>query len=198
MFACIEIVCRLINKSTNFEGYSTYLYTVLDIIQKTSFYLIFMGLGALYPRMKTRRRKSVIIATTILIVSIILLLCCKIFFGNTLNMQSNKFPPNHMFLFFSFIVLCTLYILTPLIKKVYLRITRIVPVLNKWVILFSQNSIFIFLYQTFSFWIVSIIIKYIGMRNDYLIFAFALVTVYPLIWLTIKLINRIKTVRKRL
>lgn len=198
VFACIEIVCRLINKSTSFEGYGTYVYTALDIIQKTSFYLIFMGLGVLYPRIKTRSRKSVIIATTILIVSIILSLSCKIFFGNTLDMQSNKFPPNHMFLFYSFIVLSFLYIVKPLIDKVYLRITKIIPILDKWILIFSQNSIYVFLYQTFSFWIISIVLKYIGVHNDYLAFAIALVTVYPMVGLTIKLINRIQALRKRI
>ena len=198
VFACIEILCRLINKSTNFEGYGTYLYTALDIIQKTSFYLIFMGLGVLYPRMKTLRRKSLIIATTILIVSMILLLSCKIFFGNTLNMQSNKFPPNHMFLFYSLVVLSLLYIVKPLINRVYLWITKTIPILDKWILLFSQNSIYVFLYQTFSFWAFSIVLKHIELHNDYLIFAIALVIIYPMIWLTIKLINRIKAMRKRL
>lgn len=194
----MEIVCRLISKSTDFEGYSTYLYTVLDIIQKTSFYLIFMGLGVLYSRIKTRSRKSVIIAMTILIVSIILLLSCKILFGNTLNMQSNKFPPNHTFLFYSFVVLSLLYIVKPLINRVYLWIIRFAPILDKWILLFSQNSIYIFLYQAFSFWIISIVLKYIGVNNDYLAFTIALVTVYPMVGLTIKLINRIQTLRKRI
>lgn len=198
VFACIEIVCRLINKSTNFEGYSTYLYTVLDIIQKTSFYLIFMGLGVLYPRIKNRSRKSMIIATTMLLVSIILLLSCKIIFGNTLNMQSNKFPPNHMFLFYSFIVLSLLYIVKPLINRVYLWMIRFIPILDKWILIFSQNSIYIFLYQTFSFWIISIVLKYIGFHNDYLVFVIALITVYPMIGLNIKLINRIQAIRKRI
>ena len=196
VFVCIEIVCGLINKNTNFEGYGVYLYTALDIIQKASFYLIFMGLGVLYPRMKTRSRKSVIIATTILVVSIILLLSCKVFFGNTLDMQSNKFPPNHVFLFYSFVVLCILYIAEPLMKRLYFWITRYIPILDKWILLFSQNSIYVFLYQTLSFGVISFVIKHIGLHNDYLVLAIAIVTVYPMIWLTIKLIKRIQAIRR--
>ena len=197
VFACIEIVCRLINRNINFEGYGTYLYTALDIIQKTSFYLIFMGLGALYPKIRIRKKNSVILASAILILSIILLLSCKIFFGNTLNMQSNKFPPNHMFLFYSFVVLCILYIVKPLVSKVYIMVVRFVPIIDKWVLLFSKNSIYVFLYQTFSFWIISTILKYIGVQNDSLKLAIALVTVYPMVWLSIKIIKSIQDIRKR-
>ena len=106
--------------------------------------------------------------------------------------------PNHMFLFYSFIVLSLLYIVKPLINRVYLWMIRFIPILDKWILIFSQNSIYIFLYQTFSFWIISIVLKYIGFHNDYLVFVIALITVYPMIGLNIKLINRIQAIRKRI
>ena len=192
VFICTEIVCSLISKSINHAGYGACFCTILDITQKTAFYLIFMGLGILYPGMKNRDRKSVIIATALLIVSVILLLGCRIIFSNTLDMQSNKFPPNHMFLFYSFAVLSILYIAKPLIAGVYSGITGFIPIIDKWVLLFSHNSIYVFLYQTISFWIFRIVIRYIGLRNEFFVFVAALVTLYPMVWLTIKIINHIQ------
>ena len=196
VFAGIEMLCTFIHQNTSFEGYAAGFYTALDILQKSFFYLIFMGLGVLYPRLKNRSRKGVITATAILILSIILLLVCKTFLGDTLDMQTNKFPPNHMFLFYSFAVLCALYIAKPLLKRGYLRMTRCIPILDKWVLLFSHNSIYVFLYQTFSFLIIDIFLRLLKVNNDYLVFAIALVTVYPMIWLSIRLINCIRTIKK--
>lgn len=198
VFVIIEIVCGLLSNNTNLEGYGNYVYTGLDILQKTSFYLIFMGLGVFYPRIKTRNRKSMIIAMIISVLSIILLLSFRFLFHNTLNMQSNKFPPNHMFLLYSFFVLGILYIGKSAFRRIYFCIIRFIPILDKWILLFSQNSIYIFLYQAFSFGALSIVLKYIGLHNDYLIFAIALITIYPMIWLTVKLVNRFQALRKRL
>ncbi|MCR4614951.1 MAG: acyltransferase [Clostridiales bacterium] len=192
-FGIVEILCAKISANTNIED----IYTLLNILQKSAFYMIFMGLGVLYPKLKERDRKKVIAAAALLFVSLAGMSACKYLFGDTIDMQSNKFPPNHMFLLYSFAVLSLVYIALPLIKNLYLRLIKTMPLLDRLVLLFSKNSIYVFLYQTFSFWIVGVVFKRTGLTNDTLKLIFAVIAVYPLIWLTIRIADRLKTEKRK-
>ncbi len=197
LFLVVESVCFYINNNTAFEGYGAYVYTALDIVQKTFFYLIFMGLGVLYPRIKERNTKKAVFAFLVFAVSISGLLVSKFLFGVVVDMQYNKFPPNFVFLFYSFAVMTGIYLAVPFVKKLYLKLAKAFPFADDFILLFSQNSIYVFLYQTIPFLIIGSLFDLLGFKNDVLVFVLGMITIYPMIWLTIKMINKINNIKQK-
>ena len=171
------------------------LCNILNIVQQVVFYLIFIGLGILYPKLKLRNKKNMIITKSILLFSTLGLLISNFVFSSSIDMQKNKFPPNHMFMFFSFMVLSIFYILKPMLHKIYNKLSKLIPLLDDFILFLSKNSLHVFLYQSFSFLIINIFIEALGLENDLLIFCFSFITAYPLTYLIIKIINVIKDSR---
>ena len=192
LYLIVESVCFFINKNTVFNGFASYITTLLDLLQKTAFYTIFMALGLFYTSLKKRTNKKTFSAAIVFLLCVTGIVFCKVFVKSSLNMQDNKFPPNYMFLIFSFSVLSLIYLLMPIMKKVYRYLIKRMPLLDRFVLYFSKNSIYVFLYQSFSFWVFSIVLRYIGVHNDYLVFVIALIAVYPMIIFTIRIISIVK------
>lgn len=193
VFLVVEYGCFFIRQNTTF-GTTIYTNTLLCILQETFFYLIFMALGALYPQLKVRTKKQLRCTAGVLFLCIMGLISCKFIFHLSLNMQNNKFPPNYIFLMFAFIVLSLIYLAYPLLKNIYYGITTKIPLFDRFVMNFSKNSLYVFLYQSFSFFIASKLMEMLGLHNEWAIFATAIITVYPIILLIITIIINIKKI----
>ena len=194
VFINVEVLLGILRTIPN-EG-STLYSNILFIIQESFFYMIFVGLGLMYRQLKQRKSIDLILAAAILTAAVIGIVICHFVFGNTLDMQTNKFPPNHVFMFYSFAVLSLLYLVLPFLKKIYKLLISIIPVLDKLIVTFSENSIYVFLYQGFAFWIVNRLLVFLDMHNSLLEAAVAFGTIYPMVWLTVVIINRIRSFRK--
>lgn len=112
--------------------------------------------------------------------------------GDSLDMQKNKFPPNHMFLLYSFAVLCAIFLLKPFVKSGYLRIVKRIPALDRFVLFFSRHSMYVFLYQAFAFYLLDMALQKTGLPHNAWTFILLLAAVYPLVWLIVKAVIRLK------
>ena len=70
----------------------------------------------------------------------------------TLDMQNNKFPPNIMFVVFSFLSITIMSYVYPLLKYIVLKI----PYLNNLFTDYSKHMLSIFFYHSLALWIASI------------------------------------------
>ena len=87
--------------------------------------------------------------------------------GYSLNMQSNKFPPNIVFFFFSFMAMSFLYLIYPVLESVliHLKQNKLFGVIFK---IFCTKSMTVFLYQVFAFNITLRLINYLSIGNSFL------------------------------
>ena len=197
IFFAVEIIFRLTLTGFPEEGAGAYIHSFSEIIQESFFYTIFMGTGVLYSQFKQRRKTDLIMSSVILAVSAAGLIISSLLPGHTLDMQENKFPANHVFLFYSFAVMTLLYLAMPLIKRIYRSIVRLIPAVDRFFMTLSENSINVFLYQAFAFWLTDLILFTFNLNNTVLEPFIAIILAYPLVWLTIKLTGIIKSFRKR-
>ena len=193
IYVAVLIADNCFVKYTDLTGFAGYFYKIAEIIHEAAFYMIFTALGVFYPALKKSTVKKRIISAIVLAVSISGLLICKYLLGNSPYMQFNKFPPNRMFFFFSFAFASAVYLLYPVLKKAYLFLVRMIPSLDAAVLYFSYNSIYVFLYQSFAFLLMLNILESVGIKNDWLGFAISFIIVFPLVYLTVKIINRIRS-----
>ena len=196
IFIIIEVVLGIAFKQVPDEGYGIYINQLSDIIQESFFYMIFMGAGVLYPQLKMHKKKDLAISSAILISSVAGLLISVFLLGDTLDMQINKFPANHVFLCYSFAFMTVLYLAMPLIKKLYkILIGKIHPI-DRFFITLSKNSITVFLYQSFAFWMTGLVLTLFNLDDTVFEPFAAILIVYPLVWLTIKIKVLIGSIRK--
>lgn len=122
-----------------------------DILRKAAFYLIFAALGTQWQTLRLRDRKTVKAAAGLTALSAAGLFVCRYLAGGSFDMQANKFPPNHMFLLFSFMMLGLLYLAIPVIARPWRMLAGRFPAAERLVLLYSENSVYVFLYQSFAF-----------------------------------------------
>ena len=197
LFLVVEGLCRLASDSTWIGHIPFDVSSLLSILQKSAFYLIFLCLGLFYAGIKSRRREYTVTAGAVLLMCLTGLLLTAVVWHRTLNMQENKFPPNLVFLMYSFVVLSVIYLAFPVLKKAYLRITHLVPLLDRLVMDFSKYSVYVFLYQSFSFYLVRKIGGKLNLHRDVLYLVYSVFTLYPLLMLTIRIVSRLQMVRRR-
>lgn len=196
LFLLVEVASGLLSKHMPDGAVGTYIRLLSDIIRESSFYIIFMGAGVLYSQFKLRKTTDLLVSFAVLAVSVAGLCISSLVFGQSLDMQTNKFPPNHVFLFYSFAVMTILYLAFPLLKALYRALAKALPPIDKLFSDFSENSITVFLYQSFAFWGTYLILRRFQLRKtDFEPYA-ALLIVYSLAWLTIKLVNLVKAILK--
>ena len=196
IFIIIEIILNLSLKQVPDEGAGIYVNQLSDIIRESFFYMIFMGTGVLYPQLKMRKKKDLAISSAILISSAAGLLISALLLGDTLDMQINKFPANHVFLCYSFAFMTVLYLAMPLIKKMYRFLIGKIPPTDRFFITLSENSITVFLYQSFAFWMTGLMLTLFNLDNTVFEPFAAILLVYPLVWLTIKIKILIRSFRR--
>jgi len=194
----IEIILTLALSGVSEEGAGIYIHSLSLIIAESSFLTIFMGTGVLYSQLKERRKKDLILSASVLAASATGLAISAFLPGSTLDMQKNQFPANHVFLFFSFAIMTSLYLAMPFIKKVYRSLIKVIPAADKLFTVFSDNSMYVFLYQSFAFWFTDLIL--LILKLNYTVFEpfAAFILAYALVWFTIKMIGMIKSAGKRL
>ena len=196
VFFAADFVFRLLPQQVPEAGAGLYLHQLADIIQETAFYIVFMGAGVLYSRFKLRGKGDLLMALAVFAVSVAGLFVSGLVFGQTLDMQENKFPPNHVFLFYSSAVMTLLYLAFPLLKTIYRLLVKAIPPVDWLIADFSKNSITVFLYQSFAFWGTYLLLRRFNLRKtDFEPYA-AVLLVYPLVWLVIRLVNLVKSAWK--
>ena len=167
-------------------------------------FLIFLCLGLFYPKMKVRNQKNTRLALAVLVVSLICMVICGLLPGCTLDMQYNKFPPNHIFLFFCFAALCVVYLSAPAVRLLFRRLGKFSGIVRKIILVYSRQSLYVYLYQSFCFYALSRALfkiqPIIELKNEPLRFVISILLLYPMILLTIimieKLIRYFRKVRK--
>ena len=195
LFVAVEIVLPLAVRNVPGEGGGLYVHRLSDILQETVFYSVFMAAGALHSRLKLREKRDGLLALAILVLSVAGLWISSSVFGRTLDMQENKFPPNHVFLFYASAVMTLLYLALPVLKTLYRLLVRAVPPVDKWIALFSANSMTVFLYQPFAFWGTYLLLRRYGLRKTAWEPYAAILLLYLLVWLIILLANLLKAAR---
>lgn len=162
------------------------VHLLSDIVQESFFYVIFMGIGVLHSRLKVREKGDLAMSAAILAISVAGLCVSGGVFGHSLDMQENKFPPNLVFLFYSFAFMTLLHLVFPPMKKLYRLLAKALPPVGRLVMAFSENSITVFLYQPFAFWGTYLVLRNFGLRKTAWEPYVAVPVVYLLVWLMIK------------
>ena len=163
-----------------------------DILRKAAFYLAFAALGTLWPALKRREGKTVKAAACLLAASAAGLFACRCLSGGTLYMQANKFPPNHLYLLFSLAALSALYLALPGIARAWRALARRFPAPERWVLLYSENSVYAFLYQSFAFLAAARLLDAAGAGRGLAGFLLSSAVVYPLVTLGLLVLRRIR------
>ena len=198
-FIVVEIVFSVsIKQVPSACGAGTYIGKLSHFMLQSSFYMIFMGIGVLYSQFKKREKRDLIMSLSVLAVSMAGLCVSSVLLGQTLNMQMNKFPPNHVFLFYSFAFMTILYLAFPLIKKLYRMLVKAIPLTDKLFASFSENSITVFLYQSFAFWVTNFILCNLHLKKTVYEPFVAIFLVYPLVCIAIKLATLVTSFWKAL
>ncbi len=129
--------------------------------QMTMFYLIWIFCGMFYPEIRqTYRMQKKKLMSCGLFISVAAAICMVLIHkvgGITLNMQSNKFPPNLMFLAYSVCGMSALMCLSSYIIKIVEKIKKN-TFLRRIFEEYSMHSMTIFLFHPFLFMIMIYII----------------------------------------
>ncbi len=139
-------------------------------IQNVSFYSIWTYLGLYYQDIKAvrkgKKKTAYGIGLGVLMISVSFLFL-KYKLGYSLNMQTNKFPPNIVFFFFSFAMMSFLYLIYPWLKKTLKKLAKL-KYIGKIFKVYCTKSMSIFLYQAFAFNITIPVTKCINVGNTFL------------------------------
>lgn len=121
-------------------------------VQNVAFYSFWTYAGLFYPEIKTalKRKHARKYFWLILLLGIFSVCALHIFAKQPLDMQHNKFPPNMMFLTFSFMVMPPILLGMPFLDKIFVHIQNW-KFFGKIFDLFSTRSMTIYLYQPFAF-----------------------------------------------
>lgn len=129
----------------------------VKLIKTVLFYMIFTYMGMFFwswhdylSKGKTR------ILFAILFVIVVGVAIILYFLGMDVDMQNNKFPPNIMFMLYSFAMMILIYYLSDIINKGFMFISKI-KVFDFFITQYKQHSCSVFLYQTFGFWAYTIL-----------------------------------------
>ncbi len=138
-------------------------------IQNVLFYSIWTYIGLYYQEIKQAgkgEKRHVLYGLILLLVSLgVIFLMYKL--GYSMNMQTNKFPPNSVFFFFSVVTMSFLYLIYPGLEKGLKRLAEL-KCIGKIFNVYCTKSLTIFLYQAFAFNITIPIMKCINMGNPVL------------------------------
>lgn len=137
----------------------------LQWLQNLPFYTFWAYLGLSYTEIKNAitSRKAIKWLAMIAVTAMAILTGCH-FFGVSLNMQVNKFPPNTVFLVFSFATMSILGLLLPLLNKAFAKIESM-PLLGTTLTRFSKFSLTVFLWHPFAFLAIIPLVNLIPIAN---------------------------------
>ncbi len=139
-------------------------------IQNVLFYSIWTYIGLFYNDIKSYRKKNQIkaIIFTIIIAGVSIISLYALYkLGYSMDMQSNKFPPNIVFFFFSFATMPFLYLIHPLLELILKKIDGL-KYTGKIFNTYCSKSMTVFLYQTIAFDISLYILNYINIGDSVL------------------------------
>ncbi|MDR1761658.1 MAG: acyltransferase [Bacteroidales bacterium] len=112
------------------------------------FYSFFTYLGLYFTEIT--KKIKLFPALAVIIIGLLLMFVLVTFFGQSLNMQYNKFPPNCIFLFYSLVALAILYICSDVIVKAIQFLKR--NAVFNWIYQqYEQRGLTIFLFHPFVF-----------------------------------------------
>ena len=163
---CIIIIPLLLKMKRGGKGILTLfflgiIFIVLDFadiyyVQMTAFYLIWIMVGMFYPEIRLAYNRKPKITIKISFCIFILGIVCSIMMheimGYSYNMQTNKFPPNMMFLSYSVGTMALLFCLAPRLLNMIEKAKKNILFKN----VFEQyinHSLTIFLFHPFIFMI---------------------------------------------
>jgi hypothetical protein len=121
-------------------------------------------IGLFFNELFCKKRK--ISALFIIVPAFAVIIILHLFFGQSLNIQDNKFPPNFIFLLYTLVVLGILYIFSGFILKIMSYLKR--NSFLRWMLnLYATRSLTIFLFHPFVFLLLNVIKnKIIGFMPD--------------------------------
>lgn len=123
----------------------------VDVAQHIVFYSLWTFIGLFYKDIKTAITDKHIRKCLWIICAVsITLMCILSLCGHSLDMQSNKFPPNIMFLVYSSIAMALIILTLPYLDSILTKIEQH-KLFGRILALFSTRSLTIFLYQVFAF-----------------------------------------------
>lgn len=153
---------------------------VPDLAQKAAYYPMFAALGTQWPELRRRDGKKVRAAAVLMAIGLAGLFGCLLLFGGTLNMQVNKFPPNHLYMFFNFAALGALYIALPLIARAWRFLVRRWALLGRLFHLYSSYSVYAFMYHSFAYLVAMWLLNKTGLRHTFAGWLMSAVIVFPM------------------
>lgn len=122
-----------------------------DLPQKVAFYGLWTYIGLFYGDIrKGLETRPARLAAAGIAAAGMALLCFLYLDGRNLDMQQNKFPPNLIFLLFSFAAMSVLLLLLPRLDALLERVEN-TKVAGRIFELYAKRSMTIFLYQAFAF-----------------------------------------------
>lgn len=120
-------------------------------MQTMAFYTLWIYIGLFYSDLKAiwtqKKQRKLLLLTAFAAMGVI---CALYLTGCTLNMQSNKFPPNMMFLAFSVMMMSLILWAIPYLERVFEFVEKR-RISGKLFDLFKTHSMTVFLYQVFAF-----------------------------------------------
>ena len=120
-------------------------------IQNIAFYVLWTYIGLFYTEIKFITNHSCIKKKLVCIFSIgTATLYILYFAGHSIDMQTNKFPPNIIFFVFTVMMMAAIISVLPYLNRIFDWLEKC-NVANKIFVLFSTRSMTIFLYQVFAF-----------------------------------------------
>ncbi len=161
VFLCVVLIIPILKKLYASKYKVWYAFLLLTIflitcglklgwVQNVAFYALWTYIGLFYSDIKAAVTLKQFRTGAVCVIGgiAVLILCCLT--GSTLDMQSNKFPPNLMFLAFSVVVMGMIVASLPIVDRamVYMEKNKL---FGKIIALYSQKSMTIFLYQVFVF-----------------------------------------------
>jgi len=162
VYMCVILVIPMFKRMKQSQERVRFLFLLLIVfvctclckmgwIQNVTFYSLWTYIGLFYPELKTgienKKRRTLFLAITVIGSASLVVIY---FSGATINMQSNKFPPNITFLIFSMVMMSLLILIMPLLDRTIENCEKC-RFLGKIIVLFSTRSMTIFLYQVFAF-----------------------------------------------
>jgi len=150
---------------------------IADLTQKIVFYSFFTYFGLFFTEI-TKKTKPVP-AYAVLAIALLAMAVLAVYFGQSLNMQHNKFPPNTMFFFYSLAALSILYILSDNIVKAVKFLRK--NVFFDWIYQqYTQRGLTIFLFHPIVFVLLAYLKTCFAVLPQAISFAIVLLLAIPL------------------
>lgn len=153
-----------------FFGLSSY-----NFLRNIIFYSLWIYIGMFYKyRINKKINKKALFIFIFCLLAVVFLVCFRLY---PLNMQLNKFPPNLIYILYTFGALGILYIFSPYIIKLFGYIKR-VKVIRLIIEQYSKRGFTIYLFHPFSFLITSFLLNVSGIIYPLLNYEVLLLIMY--------------------